>query len=167
MRVAVIAYASEWWDEAGSGCYSGRIADERPVRFRLDGHEYLVEEVLDQWYGPQIPFTKSVQMTAISTSCAGKHRLPTDLGTWSRSGNCHARADLEVDRRQPLPIRPLGSETDHLQSSSGNMNVITGSPSSPGPETAFSVTSRIPSGPLLAVASILSFGHSAGSATMQ
>jgi hypothetical protein len=33
-------------------CYSGRKADERPVRFRLDGHEYLVEELLDQWYGP-------------------------------------------------------------------------------------------------------------------
>ena len=29
-------------------CYSGRITDERPVRFRLDGHEYMVEEVLDQ-----------------------------------------------------------------------------------------------------------------------
>jgi hypothetical protein len=28
-------------------CYSGRKADERPLRFRLDGHEYLVEEVLD------------------------------------------------------------------------------------------------------------------------
>src|SRR5271165_6504824 len=39
-------------------CYSGRIADERPVRFRLDGHEYLVEEVLDQWYGPQDTFYK-------------------------------------------------------------------------------------------------------------
>jgi len=34
-------------------CYSGRTADERPVRFRLDEHEYMVEEVLDQWYGPQ------------------------------------------------------------------------------------------------------------------
>jgi len=30
-------------------CYTGRKADERPVRFRLDGHEYMVEEVLDQW----------------------------------------------------------------------------------------------------------------------
>jgi hypothetical protein len=39
-------------------CYSGRKADERPVRFRLDGHEYLVEEVLDQWYGPQDVFYK-------------------------------------------------------------------------------------------------------------
>jgi hypothetical protein len=34
-------------------CYAGRIADERPVRFRLDTHEYMVEEVLDQWYGPE------------------------------------------------------------------------------------------------------------------
>ncbi len=33
-------------------CYAGQKADERPVRFRLDGHEYRVEEVLDQWYGP-------------------------------------------------------------------------------------------------------------------
>ena len=33
-------------------CYSGRKADERPVRFRLDGNDYLVEEVLDQWYAP-------------------------------------------------------------------------------------------------------------------
>ena len=40
-------------------CYSARIADEMPVRFRLDGHEYLVEEVLDQWYGPQDTFYKA------------------------------------------------------------------------------------------------------------
>jgi hypothetical protein len=39
-------------------CYSGRKVDERPVRFRLDGHEYLVEEVLDQWYGPDDAFYK-------------------------------------------------------------------------------------------------------------
>ena len=39
-------------------CYSGRKADERPVRFRLDGREYLVDEVLDQWYGPEHAFFK-------------------------------------------------------------------------------------------------------------
>ena len=39
-------------------CYSGRRAEERPVRFRLDGIQYLVEEVLDQWYGPQDAFYK-------------------------------------------------------------------------------------------------------------
>jgi hypothetical protein len=33
-------------------------ADERPVRFRLDGREYIVEEVLNQWYGPQDVFYK-------------------------------------------------------------------------------------------------------------
>ena len=38
--------------------YSGRKADERPVRFSLDGHPYLVEEILDQWYGPQDSFYK-------------------------------------------------------------------------------------------------------------
>ena len=39
-------------------CYSGRKADERPVRFRLDGHEYLVEELVDQWYGPSDSYFK-------------------------------------------------------------------------------------------------------------
>ncbi|HKU28179.1 MAG TPA: hypothetical protein VJQ54_22115 [Candidatus Sulfotelmatobacter sp.] len=39
-------------------CYSGSKAGERPVRFRLDNREYLVEEVLDQWYGPEHIFFK-------------------------------------------------------------------------------------------------------------
>jgi len=39
-------------------CYSGRKADERPLRFQLDGHEYAVAEVLDQWYGPESTFFK-------------------------------------------------------------------------------------------------------------
>ena len=39
-------------------CYSGRKADERPVRFRLDKRDYTVEEVLDQWYGPDGVFYK-------------------------------------------------------------------------------------------------------------
>jgi hypothetical protein len=39
-------------------CYSGRTADERPVRFRLDSNEYAVEELLDQWYGPEDIFFK-------------------------------------------------------------------------------------------------------------
>ncbi|MFB3917165.1 MAG: hypothetical protein ACE14M_10575 [Terriglobales bacterium] len=39
-------------------CYSGRKAGERPIRFRLDGHEYVVEEVVDQWYGPEDAFFK-------------------------------------------------------------------------------------------------------------
>jgi hypothetical protein len=39
-------------------CYAGRKAHERPVRFQLGDREYLVEEVLDQWYGPDEIFYK-------------------------------------------------------------------------------------------------------------
>lgn len=39
-------------------CYAGRKADERPVRFQLDQNEYVVVEVLDQWYGPDDTFYK-------------------------------------------------------------------------------------------------------------
>jgi hypothetical protein len=39
-------------------CYSGMKADERPVRFSLNGHSYAVKEVLDQWYGPHDIFFK-------------------------------------------------------------------------------------------------------------
>jgi hypothetical protein len=39
-------------------CYAGRDADERPVRFQLKGHDFIVEEVLDQWYGPDDLFYK-------------------------------------------------------------------------------------------------------------
>jgi hypothetical protein len=39
-------------------CYPGRKADERPVRFRLDVHSYMVQEVLDRWYEPEHVFFK-------------------------------------------------------------------------------------------------------------
>jgi hypothetical protein len=39
-------------------CYSGRKADERPVRFRLDEKQYQVEAVLDQWYDLEHIFYK-------------------------------------------------------------------------------------------------------------
>jgi hypothetical protein len=39
-------------------CYSGRKADERPVRFRLRERQYQVEAVLDQWYDPESVFYK-------------------------------------------------------------------------------------------------------------
>ena len=39
-------------------CYAGAKADERPIRFQLDGHEYLVEEIVDQWYGPENTYFK-------------------------------------------------------------------------------------------------------------
>jgi hypothetical protein len=39
-------------------CYSGRKADERPIRFWLDEKKYQVEAVLDQWYAPESVFYK-------------------------------------------------------------------------------------------------------------
>ncbi len=39
-------------------CYSGHKEGERPVRFRMGDHEYIVDEVLDQWYGPEHLFFK-------------------------------------------------------------------------------------------------------------
>jgi len=39
-------------------CYSGHKADERPVRFRLEGKQYVVQAVLDQWYDPESVFYK-------------------------------------------------------------------------------------------------------------
>ena len=39
-------------------CYAGRKADERPMRFQLGERDYLIEEVLDQWYGPDDTFFK-------------------------------------------------------------------------------------------------------------
>jgi hypothetical protein len=39
-------------------CYAGRKGDERPVRFWFDDHKRVVEEVIDQWYGPSDAFFK-------------------------------------------------------------------------------------------------------------
>ncbi len=34
-------------------CYAGYKAEQRPLRFYLRERPYEVEEVLDQWYGPE------------------------------------------------------------------------------------------------------------------
>jgi hypothetical protein len=39
-------------------CYAGTKTDERPIRFRLGESDYMVEEILDQWYGPHDQFFK-------------------------------------------------------------------------------------------------------------
>lgn len=39
-------------------CYAGRKADERPVRFRQGDREWMVEEIVEQWYGPDEAFHK-------------------------------------------------------------------------------------------------------------
>ncbi len=39
-------------------CYAGRKADERPARFQIGEQVRMVEEVLDQWYGPNDSYFK-------------------------------------------------------------------------------------------------------------
>jgi hypothetical protein len=39
-------------------CYAGGKADERPVRFQVGEQARIVEERLDQWYGPNDSFFK-------------------------------------------------------------------------------------------------------------
>jgi len=34
-------------------CYSGRKADEHPLRFWFGGRQYQVESMLEQWYDPE------------------------------------------------------------------------------------------------------------------
>jgi hypothetical protein len=38
--------------------YSGYKADERPVRFSLNGREYRVEEICDRWLGRDSSYFK-------------------------------------------------------------------------------------------------------------
>lgn len=62
-------------------CYSGRKAEERPVRFCLEGHTYLVEELLDQWYGPEDIFFKV--RADDGNLYILKKQTATPEGTWS------------------------------------------------------------------------------------
>ena len=39
-------------------CYSGAKANERPLRFELDGEDHTVDEIIEQWYGPEHAFFK-------------------------------------------------------------------------------------------------------------
>src|SRR2546425_2551657 len=63
-------------------CYSGRKADERPVRFQLSERGYLVEEVLDQWYGQDATSSKCARMMAICSYFGTTY--PTRSGVWKR-----------------------------------------------------------------------------------
>jgi hypothetical protein len=62
-------------------CYAGYKADQRPVRFRLAGRDYLVEEVADQWYGPHEIYFK-VRANDGNTYIL-RRRSSTPEGEWS------------------------------------------------------------------------------------
>jgi hypothetical protein len=61
-------------------CYSGRKADERPVRFRLQGRQYRVKAVLDQWYEPD---NTSYKVKADDGNLyILRHKTSEPSGTW-------------------------------------------------------------------------------------
>jgi len=70
-------------------CYAGRKSDERPVRFQLNDHEYLVEEVVDQWHGPKHQFFKIRADDGKSTSSVTRHRCLMGSGSLGLFGKPH------------------------------------------------------------------------------
>jgi hypothetical protein len=76
-------------------CYAGWKADERPIRFYLDGHEYLVEDVVDQWYGPTGSFFK----VRASNGNLYILRCRENEGGWSLESFRRARPPLAFNRR--------------------------------------------------------------------
>ena len=61
-------------------CYSGRKADERPTRFWVDGTQYRVEAVLDQWYDPESIYYKV--LTDDGNVYILRQQTSTPEGTW-------------------------------------------------------------------------------------
>ena len=60
-------------------CYAGRKADERPVRFRIGDLDCMVEEIVEQWYGPDDSFYKV--RADDGNMYLLRHHIST--GTWS------------------------------------------------------------------------------------
>src|ERR1035438_2946438 len=83
MKVEVVCYS----------CYKG---DERPVRFRLGGQDYFVEDLLDQWYEPQDVFFKvkanegNVYILRRRSATPEPDWYTCALSSDSRSGQCSA-----------------------------------------------------------------------------
>jgi len=65
-------------------CYAGRKSDERPIRFRVGGRDYLVEEIVEQWYGPDDSFYKA----RADDGNVYLLRRHTSTGTWSMTVKC-------------------------------------------------------------------------------
>jgi hypothetical protein len=60
--------------------YSGRKADERPIRFWLEGRQYFIKAVLDQWYDPESIYYRV--RADDGNLCILRQRTPTPNGAW-------------------------------------------------------------------------------------
>ena len=62
------------------GCYAGTRADERPVRFQLDERNHMVEEIVDQWFGPDDTLFKV--RADDGNLYILRHRVAGDIDDW-------------------------------------------------------------------------------------
>jgi len=83
-------------------CYSGRKADERPVRFRLEGREYFVEAVLDQWYDPESIFYRVRADDGNFYILRQQTSTPDGCGIWFHFGSVARNADAAVFVRKRI-----------------------------------------------------------------
>ncbi len=75
-------------------CYSGRKADERPIRFHLNDNDYFVEELLDQWYGPEDVYFKV--RADDGNLYILRRQTSTQEGAWSLES--FRRSDCKISR---------------------------------------------------------------------
>ena len=82
-------------------CYSGRKADERPVRFWLGGRPYQVELVLDQWYDAE---SISYKVRADDGNLyVLRQQTSMPNGTWEGPGFISANKGGGLTHRKPRP----------------------------------------------------------------
>lgn len=76
-------------------CYAGRKGDERPFRFWFDDHERVVEEVIDQWYGPDDTFFKIRADDSIVYVL--RHETSVPDGEWSLLAFANSEVSWRLD----------------------------------------------------------------------
>lgn len=82
-------------------CYAGRKADERPVRFRIGGRDRMVEDILEQWYGPDGSFFK----VRAEDGKVYLLRYGTAAGLWTMESAGNDRADRVRPARVKRQVR--------------------------------------------------------------
>jgi hypothetical protein len=98
----VVSSPTNWFQKKKAGvkleveCYSRRKADEMPVRFRLDGHEYLAKEVHDQWYGPSGAYFDVREDDGNLYILRRETAPPEGHGIWSPSASSNPSDDVLV-----------------------------------------------------------------------
>jgi hypothetical protein len=85
-------------------CYAGWKAGEGPVRFRLKDRDFIVEEILDQWYSPNGVFLKvradDSNLYIISQQTSG---------VWSHSDRPQNNLLLSIARQARAPRLAAGA----------------------------------------------------------